>query len=114
MEVGMQQRVDAAVAENEIRTKGLREASEKNVHFSARVVALNSRLQTVQKQLKETQGREKMLLDELDTMRQASKTAPLAAGNGIPNGNFHTHSHLLPPPPRHFPNPLTNHLLHVY
>lgn len=45
MEIGMQQRVDAAVAENEMRTRGQREASEKNVHFSARVVALNSRLQ---------------------------------------------------------------------
>lgn len=74
MEAEMQQRINAAVAENEQRMKGQREASEKNVHFSARVVALNSRMQNLQKQLKETQARERALMEELDEARQLAQT----------------------------------------
>lgn len=54
----------------------------------------------MQKQLKETQAREKALLEELDAMRQASKTAPAMAGNGITNGD-----------PRHCPRLLVKYPL---
>ena len=68
----MQKRIDAAVAESELRFRGQKEASEKNVHFSARVVALNSRMQNLQKQLKESQNREKALMMDLDEAREMS------------------------------------------
>ncbi len=38
MRAAMQRRVEEAVAEAEARAAGLRDAREKNVHFSARVV----------------------------------------------------------------------------
>ena len=84
MEAEMQQRIDQAVAENEQRMKGQREASEKNVHFSARVVALNSRMSNLQKQLKETQNRERALMEELDEARQAGMMRQ--HNDPLPNG----------------------------
>ena len=72
----MQKRIDAAVAESELRFRGQKEASEKNVHFSARVVALNSRMSNLQKQLKESQNREKALMLELDEAREIAAAAP--------------------------------------
>ena len=59
-----------------VRFRGQREASEKNVHFSARVVALNSRMQNLQKQLKESQSREKALMLELDEVREVAAAPP--------------------------------------
>lgn len=47
----MQQRVEEAVAESQNKSTGLRDAREKNVHFSARVIALNSRIGALQRQV---------------------------------------------------------------
>ena len=49
MRAAMQSRVEQAVAEAEAKAAALRDAREKNVHFSARVVALNSRVAQLQK-----------------------------------------------------------------
>ncbi len=89
MEADMQKRIDAAVAESELRFRGQKEASEKNVHFSARVVALNSRMQNLQKQLKESQNREKALMLELDEARElatAAEQQPPSSPPLTPNG----------------------------
>ena len=47
----MQQRLQEALAENKAQTESLREARERNMHFSARVVALNSRVAQLTKQV---------------------------------------------------------------
>lgn len=47
----MQQRVEEALMEARAHQSGLRDAREKNVHFSARVVALNSRVTSLTKQV---------------------------------------------------------------
>ena len=47
----MQTRVEEAVTETRNKSSGLRDARERNVHFSARVVALNSRVGTLQRQV---------------------------------------------------------------
>jgi hypothetical protein len=75
----MQRRVEEAVAEAEQKAAGLRDAREKNVHFSARVVALNSRVAQLQKQLREAAAREKELATELDSKRGG-------AGEPVENG----------------------------
>lgn len=94
MEAEMQKRIDLAVAESEQRMRGQREASEKNVHFSARVVALNSRMQNLQRQLKEAQSREKALMQELDEARQMPQQQQQPAEPvSMPNGTL-----LLSPP----------------
>ena len=49
----MQERVEAAVAESQAKATGLQDARQQNVHFSARVVALNSRIGALTRQLKE-------------------------------------------------------------
>lgn len=54
MRAAMQSRVEQAVAEAEAKAAALRDAREKNVHFSARVVALNSRVAQLQKVLPRT------------------------------------------------------------
>ena len=51
MKDAMDDRVEAAVAEAQTKTTGLRDARERNVHFSARVVALNSRIGALQRQV---------------------------------------------------------------
>ena len=75
----MHRRVDEAVAEAEAKAAGLRDAREKNVHFSARVVALNSRVAALQKAAREGAGREREMAAELEAMRCA-----LAASHGTP------------------------------
>ena len=47
----MQQRLEEALAENKAQAESLREARERNMHFSARVVALNSRVAQLTKQV---------------------------------------------------------------
>ena len=47
----MQKRVEDAVADAKAQSATLRESREKNVHFSARVVALNSRVAQLTKQV---------------------------------------------------------------
>lgn len=47
----MQQRLEEALAENKAQTESLREARERNMHFSARIVALNSRVAQLTKQV---------------------------------------------------------------
>ena len=49
----MQKRVEDAVADAKAQSATLRESREKNVHFSARVVALNSRVAQLTKQVKQ-------------------------------------------------------------
>lgn len=48
----MQKRVEDAVADAKAQSATLRESREKNVHFSARVVALNSRVAQLTKQVR--------------------------------------------------------------
>ena len=67
----MQARLDAALAEAEAKAVGLRDAREKNVHFSARVVALNSRVASLQKAGRDAAARERELAAELDALRAA-------------------------------------------
>ena len=88
MRAAMQQRVSEVVGETEAKARGLRDASEKNVHFSARVVALNSRMQNLQKQLRESQAREQMLTADLAAARQDSAKQPAAAHPSLPNGEL--------------------------
>lgn len=82
----MRRQVELAVAESEQRMRGQREANEKNVHFSARVMAQNSRIATLQRQLKETQAREKGLMQELDGLRQSGFSRQAGPPDPIPNG----------------------------
>ena len=51
MKQAMQMRVEEAMAETKSKSTGLRDARERNVHFSARVVALNSRIGALQRQV---------------------------------------------------------------
>ena len=51
MQQDMQQRLEEALAENKAQAESLREACERNMHFSARVVALNSRVAQLTKQV---------------------------------------------------------------
>lgn len=51
MKQAMQERVEAAVADSQTKSTGLKDARERNVHFSARVVALNSRIGALQRQV---------------------------------------------------------------
>ena len=51
----MQQRLEDALAENKAQAESLREARERNMHFSARVVALNSRVAQLTKQVSTAQ-----------------------------------------------------------
>ena len=88
MRAAMQQRVAEVVGETEAKARGLRDASEKNVHFSARVVALNSRMQNLQKQLRESQAREQMLTADLAAARQDAAQQPAALHPGLPNGEM--------------------------
>lgn len=68
----MQQRVDRASADAEVEARELGDARQKNVHFSARVIALNSRLQSLQRQLREAAARETALLADLEAVRRAA------------------------------------------
>ncbi|KAK9865078.1 hypothetical protein WJX84_008101 [Apatococcus fuscideae] len=69
----MQRRVEEAVAETSTKASGLRDAREKNVHFSARVVALNSRVAQLSKQLRDSQAREKALTAELEGAKRGGR-----------------------------------------
>ena len=51
MKEAMQDRLEEAVAETQNKASGMRDARERNVHFSARVVALNSRIGALQRQV---------------------------------------------------------------
>lgn len=86
LQAEMQQRVNDAVTESEVKARVLQDASEKNVHFSARVVALNSRLQNLQKQLRESQAREQALIADLELARQTAATKPAGLRTGLLNG----------------------------
>ena len=50
--MAMETRVQEAVQETQTKQTGLKDARERNVHFSARVVALNSRVGALQRQVK--------------------------------------------------------------
>jgi len=93
----MHRRVDEAVAEAEAKAAGLRDAREKNVHLSARVVALNSRVASLQKAARDAAGRERELAAELEALRAA-----LAAGahHGGPGGGGHANGGSGPSSPR--------------
>jgi len=78
----MQARLEAAVAEADARAGALRDAREKNVHFSARVVALNSRVAALQKAGREAAGREAALAADVERLQHARRAA--AAGAGEP------------------------------
>ncbi|KAL3147636.1 hypothetical protein ABBQ38_014686 [Trebouxia sp. C0009 RCD-2024] len=71
----MQQRLEEALAENKAQAESLREARERNMHFSARVVALNSRVAQLTKQLKESQQREQALSADLEAAKKAQQEA---------------------------------------
>ena len=75
VKAAMQRRVEEAVAETEAKATTLRDAREKNVHLSARVVALNSRQAQLSKQLADARAREKGLLSEMESTRSMSKAA---------------------------------------
>lgn len=88
VKAAMQRRVEEAVAEAEAKAAGLRDAREKNVHFSARVVALNSRVAQLQKQLREAAAREKELAAELELKRGGGMELPLENGGAKPSMAF--------------------------
>ena len=69
MKAAMQRRVEEAVAETEAKAGGLRDAREKNVHFSARVVALNARAAQQQKDLRSLTAINAALTQELEELR---------------------------------------------
>ncbi|DBB00655.1 hypothetical protein WJX82_006589 [Trebouxia sp. C0006] len=71
----MQQRLEEALAENKAQAESLREARERNMHFSARVVALNSRVAQLTKQLKDSQQREQALSADLEAAKKAQQEA---------------------------------------
>ena len=77
----MQQRLEEALAENKAQAESLREARERNMHFSARVVALNSRVAQLTKQVE-------------SSLWQPLRTAHLL----LPflNTLIHTHMHTYP------------------
>jgi len=88
----MQRRLDEAVAEAEAKAAGLRDAREKNVHFSARVVALNSRVAALQKQARDAAAREREMGAELEALR-AALTAGGGSGGGGSGSPRHLHGH---------------------
>ncbi len=89
----MQKRVEEAVAETEAKASGLRDAREKNVHFSARVVALNARVAAQQKDLRNLTAINASLTQELEQLRshrsRPAEPAPLE------NGNLPIQNHLI-------------------
>lgn len=91
VKAAMQKRVEEAVAETEAKASGLRDAREKNVHFSARVVALNARVAAQQKDLRALTAVNASLTQELEQLRslrsRPAEPAPLENG-----GCFCTHS----------------------
>ena len=84
MKAAMQKRVEEAVAETEAKASGLRDAREKNVHFSARVVALNARVAAQQKDLRNLTAINASLTQELEQLRslrsRPAEAAPLENG----------------------------------
>lgn len=71
----MQQRLAEALKENEAQAGSLRDARERNMHFSARLVALNARVAQLTKQLKESQQREQALSADLEAAKKAHQEA---------------------------------------
>lgn len=71
----MQQRLAEALKENEAQAQNLRDARERNMHFSARLVALNARVAQLTKQLKESQQREQALSQDLEAAKKAQQEA---------------------------------------
>ena len=69
VKAAMQRRVEEAVAETEAKAGGLRDARENNVHFSARVVALNARAAQQQKDLRSLTAINAALTQELEELR---------------------------------------------
>ncbi len=84
MKAAMQRRVEEAVAETEAKAGGLRDAREKNVHFSARVVALNARAAQQQKDLRSLTAINAALTQELEELR-AHRSRP-GDGPQLENG----------------------------
>ena len=86
VKAAMQKRVEEAVAETEAKASGLRDAREKNVHFSARVVALNARVAAQQKDLRNLTAINASLTQELEQMRshRSRPTEPVPLENGTP------------------------------
>ena len=82
----MQKRVEEAVAETEAKASGLRDAREKNVHFSARVVALNARVAAQQKDLRNLTAINASLTQELEQLRshRSRPAEPAPLENGTP------------------------------
>lgn len=75
VQVDMQQRLAEALKENEAQAQNLRDARERNMHFSARLVALNARVAQLTKQLKESQQREQALSSDLEAAKKAHQEA---------------------------------------
>ena len=84
MKAAMQRRVEEAVAETEAKAGGLRDAREKNVHFSARVVALNARAAQQQKDLRSLTAINAALTQELEELR--SHRSRVGDGPQLENG----------------------------
>ncbi|BDA45618.1 Myosin-17 [Coccomyxa sp. Obi] len=83
VKAAMQKRVEEAVAETEAKASGLREAREKNVHFSARVVALNARVAQQQKEARHLAAINASLTTELEELRSLrTRPAEPAHENG--------------------------------
>ncbi|KAK9796643.1 hypothetical protein WJX73_007169 [Symbiochloris irregularis] len=80
----MESRVQEAVDETQSKQTGLRDARERNVHFSARVVALNSRVGALQRQLKEAQARERQLMADQEIIKEAARKAVTEARAATP------------------------------
>lgn len=94
VKAAMQKRVEEAVAETEAKASGLRDAREKNVHFSARVVALNARVAAQQKDLRNLTAINASLTQELEELRsmRSRPAAPLPLENGaVPFSQISSH-----------------------
>ncbi len=88
----MQARLEEAVAETEAKAGALRDAREKNVHFSARVVALNSRVAQLQKATREAAQREAALAADVERLQQARRASANAGETSAAAENgAHTH-----------------------
>jgi hypothetical protein len=85
VKAAMQKRVEEAVAETEAKASGLREAREKNVHFSARVVALNARVAQQQKEARHLAAINASLTAELEEQRSL-RSRPVDPGHE--NGKY--------------------------
>ena len=89
MKSEMQSEIERLKSEIATRFKAQREASEKSVHFSARIVGLNSRITNLQKQLKESKARETGLQAELEkAQRRSPRFSATSYQNGSPNGKL--------------------------